>query len=166
MIKKMETAAEIVLFWQKKRQYEEEDVFPNLTETGAELEELIEWFRSEEYHQVIMSLHTETTNGNGFLQFIFFYDEQENYLGLSMYKIYKGEDGKGFILDFCVDSSYRNHGLGKQLFAELEVLMKKEGARYLALNTSNQNNLRFWQRTGFTAEKELDENGEVLYCKY
>ena len=72
MIKKMKTSAEINLFWQKKRRYEEKDIFPNLKEKGSELEELKEWFRSEAYYETIMKLHTEKTNKNGLLQFVFF----------------------------------------------------------------------------------------------
>lgn len=40
--KKIITEKEIALFWEKKREYERNDIFPNLTETGQERAEIVE----------------------------------------------------------------------------------------------------------------------------
>lgn len=162
--KKMVTTDEIGLFWEKKRCYEQEAIFPNLVETGAERQEIIEWFESEEYYEIIMDLHDHPQGGGSALQFVFIYDDQESYLGFTMYKIYTQEDGKAFVFDFCIEPESRNQGLGAEVFRELEKLLQAEGGKYVALNTSNQNNQRFWQRQGFVAT-EADENGEIVYVK-
>ncbi|KAF1300812.1 GNAT family N-acetyltransferase [Enterococcus sp. JM9B] len=163
-IKKLSTAEEIKQFWKKKREYERKDVFPNLEESGEELQEIINWFNSQEYYDIIMGLSSEAKGGGDPLQFVFFYDEKQNYLGFTMYKIYIQEDGKAFILDYCIAPSFRNKGIGKLVFKKLEELLYLEGGKYVALNASNKNNRRFWQQNGFEATV-LDENDELVYVK-
>ena len=82
-----------------------------------------------------------------------------------MYKIYNQEDGKCFILDFSIDSKYRSKGIGSQVVNAFESLVKaNEGATYFVLNTSNENNERFWMKQRYYPS-EIDDNGEVLYIK-
>ena len=161
--KKLINEKEIALFWEKKREYERNDIFPNLTETGQERAEIVEWFHSEEYYRIIMNLHHHPKNGDSPLEFIFVYD-QDTYIGFLTYKIYHSEDGKAFILDFSIETSHRNQGLGSRVVAELELFLKEQGAAYLALNTSNENNTRFWLRNGFSPT-EPDEYGNIVYTK-
>lgn len=163
-IKKLSTAEEIKQFWKKKREYERKDVFSNLEESGEELQKIINWFNSQKYYDIIMELSNEAKGGGDPLQFVFFYDEKQNYLGFTMYKIYIQEDGKAFILDYCIAPSFRNKGIGKLVFKKLEELLYLEGGKYIALNASNKNNRRFWQQNGFEATV-LDENDEVVYVK-
>jgi len=163
--KKMTTATEIEEFWKQKRKYEKLDIFPNVKETGKELEELIHWFQSEEYYNRIMDLHRNVQQNGSGLHFVFIYDNKNEYIGFIMYKIYTQEDGKCFILDFSIDSKHRNKKVGTQVVAAFESLVKEnEGATYFALNTSNDNNKRFWKRQGFYPS-EVDEYGEILYLK-
>lgn len=162
--KKMETPQEIQAFWVEKRKYEERDIFPSLEETGEELAEIIQWFESDEYYEIIMELHEKPKNGGTPLQFVFFYGEENSYLGFGMYKVYGHEDGKGFIFDYCIEPSLRNQQLGSRVFEALERLMQSEGCKYLELNASCEANRRFWMRLGFE-EKALDEFGEMVYVK-
>ncbi|MGY3748403.1 GNAT family N-acetyltransferase [Vagococcus salmoninarum] len=161
---KMTTSNEIAAFWQKKREYEKNDVFPKLVESGEELTEIIEWFQSKKYYELIMKLHRNDLKDGAGLQFTFIYQEND-YIGFLMYKVYSLEDGKCFILDFCVEPEHRNQKNGTKIISSFEKAVKrKEDATYLALNVSNGNNQRFWTRQGFFAT-EIDENGEVLYVK-
>lgn len=162
--KKMVTEDDIAKFWEKKRQYEAEDVFPNLEEQGEERQELIDWFRSQEYYDIIMTLHTSSSDGGSTLQFVFMYDAQNNYVGFTHYKIYTKEDGKAVVLDFCIDKPYRNQGIGSYAAGCLENLLVSEGAAYVTLNTSNKDNRRFWLRNGYE-EWGQDEFGKTLYRK-
>ena len=156
--RKMKTPEEVALFWQKKRKYDQEDLFPHLSEEDRE------YFSGTEYYDAIMDLHQNATTHGRTLEFVFFYDELDTYLGFAMYKIYPNEDGKAIILEFCIDKPFRNRGLGTTISQEFEKLLASEGATYFTLNTSNTNNRRFWQRNGYVAD-EPDEWGEMVYVK-
>ena len=162
--KKMTTPNEIKEFWQKKREYKQKDVFPNLAESGRELEEIIQWFQSKEYYDIIMKLHDNAPKDGSGLQFTFIYEE-EQYIGFMMYKVYTEEDGKCFILDFCIQAEYRNKKIGAKVISSFEKLAKEqEGATYFALTVSNDNSKRFWVRQGFS-QTAIEESGGVLYAK-
>jgi len=154
----MKTSEEVELFWQKKWEYDEADLFPHLDAEDRE------YFSGSEYYDAIMDLHQNTAPEGRTLEFVFFYDENDIYLGFSMYKIYTNEDGKAIILEFCIDKPFRNRGLGTTISQEFEKLLKSEGATYFTLNTSNDDNRRFWQRNGYVADKP-DEWGEMVYVK-
>lgn len=152
---------EVADFWQKKRRYEEGDIFPFLRETGEELTELLAWFRSDDYYDTIMDLHTHTSEGNTPVEFVFI-EIDAQYLGFLTYKIYHAEDGKAFLLDFSIEESLLSQGIGTRVFQDFTVFLKEQGARYVALNASNTRNQKFWLRQGFSAS-ETDEQGEVIY---
>lgn len=160
--KELKSTSKINQFWEKKRQYEESDIFPNLPESGAELDEIVDWFRSSEYYELIMDLHNSPTEGDSQLEFVFIYNNQQEYVGFTTYKIYYSEDSKAFILDFCIDKPFRNQGVGSRVVSELKNYLKAKNALYIALNASNERNQRFWQNQGFIPQ-DVDENGEVLY---
>lgn len=164
-IKKLTDPNDIQLFWAQKRAYEERDIFPDLVETGAERQEIIDWFKSQEYYDLIMELHHKPHGGGSPLAFVFFMKENQEQMGFAMYKIYTQEDGKGFILDFCIQPDQRNRGIGALAFQALESHMREEGAIYTALNASNERNARFWQQIGFLPEADPDEHGEIVYVK-
>jgi len=158
-IKKMTSPQEIDLFWQKKREYEQKDIYPNMElEPDETLEEVKGFFESQEYYDIIMDRHK-----NSGMQFAFFYKDEE-YLGFTCYIIYTKEDGKAVVLDFCIDEPFRNHGLGAKTYAVLAKTLKEEGGTYAALNTSNSNNRRFWENLGFQ-ERGVDEWGEQFFVK-
>ena len=158
-IKKLISPAEISEFWQKIDEYHQNDLYPNVElDEGETLEELVEHFDSQGYRDTIMDLHQ-----NANLQFVFFYYDEE-YLGFAMYKIYTTEDGKAIIPEFCIAAPFRNQGIGAAAYAELAKVLKQEGGVYAALNVSNSNNRRFWNRLGFK-QREVDEWGEQWYVK-
>jgi GNAT superfamily N-acetyltransferase len=157
-IKRLKTDEDIALMWERKRRYEREDIFPNLSD------EDIEWIESQEYYDIIMELHQTAADGGNTLQFVFFFDDTGQYVGLSSYKIYNKEDGKGFILDFYIESSMRGRGVGKAAYGALEDLMRQEGAAYFALNTAGEDARQFWLKMGFV-EGEPDEHGDMVYVK-
>ena len=156
--KKMKTPEEVELFWLKKREYDQKDLFPHLDEEARE------YFSGSKYYDAIMDLHQNAAPGGRTLELVFFYDKQDTYLGFAIYKIYTNEDGKAIILEFCIDHPFRNRGLGTKINQEFEKLLESEGATYFTLNTSNDNNRRFWERNGYVMDKP-DEWGEMVYVK-
>lgn len=149
---------EVDFFWNKRDQYMKEDIIPNCS-LGTPLDEEDEkWFFSKEYKDHIINLFNRNTDQ---LKIIFFRRNNE-YVGFCVYVTYISEDGKCFIVDYCIDSNHRNQGLGKQFFYLLKDYVIANGAKYFALNLSNEDNLRFWEFLKF--EKECtDEAGNGVY---
>lgn len=151
--------ADIALFWKMRDQYMLEDVLPNATFAPATDEERV-WFFSEEYRAHIMKLFSRETDT---LRIAFLQSGGKN-IGFAVYVIYHSEDGKCFIIDFCIDKAFRNQDLGTAFFAMLRAHVLHEDAAYFALNLSNENNERFWKRNGFVKTSK-DEYGNDIYEK-
>jgi len=163
-VKKLDSDADIERWWVEKRSYEANDIFANWEDSDAEKAEALVWFGSQDYYDTIMRLHRQAAEGGSPLQFVFFNDEEGEYLGFADYKIYTEEDGKAIILDFSVSAPFRNKGLGERMYQALEETLYRDGATYVTLNTSNADNRRFWQRIGFQQTKP-NEYGEMVYRK-
>lgn len=149
---------EVDFFWKKRDQYMKEDIISNCTLGKPLDEEDKKWFFSKEYKDHIMNLFSRNKDQ---LKILFFRKNNE-YVGFCIYVTYLSEDGKCFILDYCIDSNHRNQGLGKQFFYLLKDHTIAEGAKYFALNLSNDNNRRFWKSLKF--EKGcIDERGNYIY---
>ena len=76
--------------------------------------------------------------------------------------IFTSEDGKCFIMEFCVYPEFRGNGTGKECAGVLLDWAKENGALYAELNHgSNQRRRHFWETVGFI-ENGADEWGEPL----
>ncbi len=76
--------------------------------------------------------------------------------------IFTSEDGKCFLMEFCVYPEFRGNGIGTVCAKALLHWAKVNGARYAELNYgSDARRRRFWQRLGFV-ENGADEWGEPL----
>ena len=155
---KLTTDKEVASFWEKLYGYHKRDISQDMTD------EELEYFSGPEYYNAIMDLKVNKSGEQLPLEMVFISDCEQRYLGFAMYKIYNTEDGKAFILEFCIDEPLRNQGLGTQVAKAFETYLQREGATYLAINTSNKDNLRFWKRFGFS-ESEPDEWGKMIYTK-
>ena len=53
--------------------------------------------------------------------------------------------------EVCVDELYRNHGIGREMMAEIRILAKAFGCTDLQLNVNAHNDsaLGFYQKCGF-----------------
>jgi len=151
---------DIAFFWQQHDKYMLEDVIPNCTLGPALDEEDKVWFFSGEYREYIMRLFYRETDT---LRIAFFLQDGQ-YTGFVVYVIYMSEDGKCFILDYSIEREQRNMGLGKVFYNLLQDRVKSDGATYIALNLSNENNERFWKSNGFIKSK-IDEYGNPVYIK-
>lgn len=149
---------EVEFFWGKRDQYMKEDIIPNCTLGSPLDEEVKKWFFSREYKDHIMNLFNRNQDQLNILLF----RKNNEYVGFCVYVTYISEDGKCFIVDYCIDFNYRDQGLGKQFFYLLKDQVIAEGAKYFALNLSNENNRRFWKSLGFE-KAYTDEYGEDVY---
>lgn len=149
---------EVDFFWEKRNQYVKEDIIPNCTLGNPLSEDVKKWLSSKEYKDHIMNLFNRKQDQ---LKILFF-RKNNRYVGFCIYVTYISEDGKCLIVDYCIDSNYRNQGLGKQFFYLLKEHVSEERAKYFALNLSNENNQRFWKSLGFE-KAYVDEYGEDVY---
>lgn len=87
------------------------------------------------------------------------------YIGFIVYVIYNSEDGKCFILDYCINQEFRNNGIGAVAFKLLEMDFIKKGAKYIDLNVSNTKNQKFWFKNGFFPTNSTDKHNPTVYRK-
>ncbi|MEY8303515.1 GNAT family N-acetyltransferase [Anaerosalibacter bizertensis] len=93
-----------------------------------------------------------------------FFLKNKEYVGFAAYVIYHSEDGKCFIVEYCIEPKWRNQGLGTKFFQLIERKTLKNGASYFELNFSNEDNIRFWKSNGFIYAYK-DEYGSEVYAK-
>jgi len=149
---------EVALFWQMLYQYFNEDIFPNTIEPVSE--EDYEYFFSKKYKDAIMKLYYNESEP---LYIVFLRNNDKN-IGFATYKTYHSEDGKCFILEFCILKEYRNKGIGTLFFEMLRQHEKNKGAQYCVLNVTSEGSVRFWKRHGFV-KMSVDEYGSDVYEK-
>ena len=91
-----------------------------------------------------------------------FFERNGQDIGFALPAIFTSEDGKCFILEFCIFPEFRGGGTGRECAAVLLEWAKEHGARYAELNYGgDERRLRFWKRVGFV-ENGVDEWGEPL----
>lgn len=146
------TESEITRFWEQLYQYFKRDIL-----VGKQIEDL-DYFLGSEYHTHMMQLHRREQDRCFFL--FFHRDGQE--IGFAMPVIYTTEDGKCFIMEFCVYPAYRGHGTGRSCARALLDWATENGASYAELNYGgNKRRERFWQGVGFR-RNGADEWGDPL----
>jgi len=146
------TETDVTAFWEQLHTYHKRDIFPN-----PENEDL-EYFLGSEYHDHMMNIHSRPQDR---CYFLFFHRDGQD-IGFAIPVIYDTEDGKCFIMEFCVFPEFRGHGTGKTCARLLLNWAKERGALYAELNYGGDpRRERFWQRVGFQ-KNGADEWGEPL----
>lgn len=147
-------------FWKEKNRYQIKDIFPNDTIGTPLTREQKAWFFSKEYRESIHKLCIREINP----AYAYFFKMDGKRIGFVLYCTYQSEDGKCFILDFCIYSAFRKQGIGKECFSLLEETTKQQGAAYYELNVAGHQAKRFWECLGF-AYNGFDANETLLLLK-
>lgn len=150
-IRTADTREEAAIFWAELQAYFDRDIFPPGEEAGRE------HCGSEEYRQNLEALRTRQADP---LHFLYFQRGEET-IGFSMAVIYSSEDGKCFILEFCIYPQFRDGGVGSACARMLMEWARQRGASYFQLNAAREDRRRFWGRLGFLPDG-MDEWGEPL----
>lgn len=151
---------DIAQFWDEMDAMLLRDVVPNCDLDEPLPSEDVEYFRSTAYREGIEAICRRETNPGS--RFFFELDGQE--VGFVLSVLYDQEDGKCFLIDFCIYPTYRCQGVGKACFAALAERMAAEGAEYFELNTHCRRSKRFWESLGFRYNG-YDEHGTILLCR-
>ena len=147
------TEQDIAVFWQQLRIYFIRDIFPNPEDEDRE------YFLSDtEYRADMQKIHDRPQDR---CHYLFFHRNGQD-IGFAMPVIFNTEDGKCFIMEYCVYPEFRGSGTGKACAAVLIDWARENGALYAELNYgSNERRFRFWESLGFV-ENGVDEWGEPL----
>ena len=145
-------STDIAAFWEQLHTYHKRDIF-----SDPESEDL-EYFLGSEYYDHMMKIHSRPQDRCYFL----FFHRDGQYIGFAMPVIFNTEDGKCFIMEYCVYPEFRGNGTGKECARVLLDWAKEYGALYAELNHgSNERRRHFWDTVGFI-ENGADEWGEPL----
>lgn len=150
-IRTVDTQGEAAIFWEELQAYFDRDIFPPGEKAGRE------HCGSEEYRKNLEALWTRRTDP---LYFLYFQRGEET-IGFAMAVIYSSEDGKCFILEFCVYPRFRGGGVGAACARALMAWARQRGASYFQLNADREDRRRFWGRLGFLPDG-ADQWGEPL----
>lgn len=155
IVREAVTGHDIVRFFEKLHAYHRHDIFP-AAEDAADLA----YFLGEEYLSQLKALHKRKHDR---LHFLFFQRGGQE-IGFAMPALYETEDGKCFILEFCVYPESRGSGTGHACGEALLVWARERGASYFELNCGAAQRERFWGRLGFH-QNGRDEWGETLLLR-
>ena len=152
-IREAVTEQDIAVFWQQLLTYFIRDIFPNPEDEDRE------YFLSDtEYRADMQKIHDRPQDR---CHYLFFHRNGQD-IGFAMPVIFNTEDGKCFIMEYCVYPEFRGSGTGKACAAVLIDWARENGALYAELNYgSNERRFRFWESLGFV-ENGVDEWGEPL----
>lgn len=146
------TENEARLFWEQLHTYYKRDMFP---EPNAEERA---YFLGDKYRTTIQQIHGRLRNRCYYL----FFQRNGQDIGFALPVIYNSEDGKCFLMEFCVYPEYRGNGMGKECANVLLNWAMENGALYAELNCDgNDYRRRFWRSIGFI-ENGIDEWGKPL----
>lgn len=147
------TDTDVNTFWKELRIYQTRDIFPD-----PEDEEREYFLRDDKYRAHIQALHDRPRDK---IHYLFFCRSGQD-IGFALPVIYETEDGKCFILEFCVYPEFRGNGTGRQCARALLDWAKANGASYAELNHGgNTQRYRFWGSVGFVPNG-VDEWGIPL----
>lgn len=153
IIREAISEADTAAFWEQLHSYHKRDIFPD-----PEDENLKHFLSDTEYRVQIEHVHNRLQDRCYYL----FFERNGQDIGFALPAIFTSEDGKCFILEFCIFPEFRGGGTGRECAAVLLEWAQEHGARYAELNYGgDERRLRFWKRVGFV-ENGVDEWGEPL----
>ena len=139
-IREAVTETEVSRFWQQMHAYHARDIFPD-----PEDEDLAYFLDDAQYRAQIQQIHDRETDRCYYL--LFEQDGQE--VGFCLPVLYLTEDGKCFLMEFCVYPELRGNGIGTQYAQAFWQWVTAHGASYVELNAAGERRRRFWQCNGY-----------------
>ena len=152
IIREAITETDIATFWKQLHNYFRRDIFPDPGDEDRA------YFLGDDYRMHMQKIHDRPQDRCYYL----FFCRGGQDLGFALPVIYNTEDGKCFIMEFCVYPEFRGNGTGTECAGVLLDWVKEKGALYAELNNGgNERRLHFWENVGFI-ENGVDEWGEPL----
>ena len=151
-IREAVTENDVAAFWEQLHAYHKRDIFPDSDDDE------LEYFLGSEYHDRIIEIYSRPKDRCFFL----FFRRDGRDIGFAMPVIFTSEDGKCFIMEYCVYPEFRGNGTGRECAGVLLDWAKERGALYAELNCGGSERRRhFCKNVGFV-ENGVDEWGDAL----
>lgn len=126
-----------------------------------DLEELISYISSEEYHSQILKVSNRNKDKFHVCRIL----NDNIFIGFCDYICYVEEDGKCLIGNFYLYPEYRNKGYGTYTYLLMERELIKLGGKYIDITPATKA-ISFYLRKGFFKTDDISlENGEEAYRK-
>lgn len=154
-VRELTAPRDIELFWHYLYGYFQQELFPE-DGTRPDREDL-DYFLGGEYRETVARLHERETDP---LYYLFFRQNGRD-IGFAMSAFFPSEDGKFFIMEFCVLPEHRGGGTGRACARALMDWAREKGAAYFELNADTERRRRFWRSVGFQPNG-VDEWGSPL----
>lgn len=117
-----------------------------------------EQFLASDYREHMQSVHDRPQDQCYYL----FFSRNEQDIGFAMPVIFTSEDGKCFIMEFCVYPEFRGNGTGRECARVLLEWAREHGGLYAELNyAGDERREHFWESVGFIVNG-ADQWGEPL----
>ncbi len=151
-IREATTETDVVAFWEQLHIYYIRDIFPDPEDEDRG------YFLDDEHRSMIQKIHDRQQDR---CYYLFFHRDGQD-IGFALPVIYTTEDGKCFLMEFCVYPQFRGNGTGKECAKALLQWAREKGALYAELNYGNDaRRRRFWESVGFVCNG-ADEWGDPL----
>ena len=151
-IREAVTENDVAAFWEQLHAYHKRDIFPDSDDDE------LEYFLGSGYHDRMMEIYSRPQDRCFFL----FFRRDGRDIGFAMPVLFTSEDGKCFIMEYCVYPEFRGNGTGRECAGVLLDWAKERGALYAELNCgSSERRRHFWKTVGFV-ENGADEWGDAL----
>ena len=151
-IREAVTPEEVERFWQELHAYHARDIFPDPAE-----EDRAYFLDDSQYRAAVQRIHDREGDRCYYLLF----RREGRDIGFALTALYPSEDGKCFVMEFCVLPEFRGGGTGTACARLLLDWAADRGAQYGELNAADPRRIRFWSRLGFRPNGR-DEWGEPL----
>ncbi len=151
-IREAVTHEETAFFWEQLHTYHKRDIFPDPNDCDREY-----FLDDTQYRACIEQLHSREHDT---CRYILMSRGNED-IGFALTVIYDSEDGKCFLMEFCVLPEFRGFGTGTACAEAFLTWAKAHGATYTELNCSTAQRQRLWKRLGFIMNG-VDEWGVPL----
>ena len=150
-VREASSPADMEKFWRELHSYHIRDIFPDPEDENREY-----FLDDSQYRADIDALCAREHDR---CRRLFFQRKGED-IGFALTCIYESEDGKCFLLEFCVFPQHRG-GTGGDCAEAFLKWGRSEGAKYFELNSNTPQRDRFWRRSGFVTNG-ADEWGVPL----
>ena len=154
-IREAVTPEEVERFWQELHAYHARDIFPDPAE-----EDRAYFLDDSQYRAAVQRIHDREGDRCYYLLF----RREGRDIGFALTALYPSEDGKCFVMEFCVLPEFRGGGTGTACARLLLDWAADRGAQYGELNAADPRRIRFWSRLGFRPNGR-DEWGEPLMLR-
>lgn len=138
-IREAVTQEEIAFFWEQLHTYHKRDIFPDPDDGDRRY-----FLDDAQYRACIERLHSREHDKCRY----FLMSRGGEDIGFALAVIYDSEDGKCFLMEFCVLPEFRGLGTGTACAEAFLTWAKAHGATYTEINRPTAQRQRFWKRLG------------------